>query len=127
MKRTLLAVQLLTLLFLTAACPKRSLPVKMRPQKPHRVEAASPPPDPGPARDEETEARVRETLAAVDRMLTALVDRPLTERERDDRDAAAAFVVQAVDALHAGDAYRASVLAEKARALVESVAQATEP
>jgi hypothetical protein len=66
-----------------------------------------------------------DTLARADALLEILSRRPLSTAQRQERDTGITFIGQAREALVAGDPDRASVLADKAVALIENLELAT--
>ncbi len=81
---------------------------------------------PDPA-SEPTQPTVDGLVTQVRELLATLADRTLTAVQRDERDAGVAFLAQVAEALEAGETERATMLAEKARILIEDLERATRP
>jgi hypothetical protein len=101
------------------------------PRVPKEEPAPEPPPpqprllpDPGA---EGAEEKIQKMLARTDELLGVLADRTLSDSQREELDAGAAFLAQAREALRSEDSDRALVLAEKALALIENLEEATRP
>jgi hypothetical protein len=128
----------LALALACAACPKR-LPrdagEQLEPNPAAGTEQPQPPPAPVPAPGAEPrpdgptaeDDRIRGAITRGHELIATLGGRELSDDQRLQADTAAAFLVQAQQALDEGDAQRASVLSEKGLILLEDVELQTRP
>jgi len=111
-------------------------PAEESPPPPRARPRPAPPPDPAPPPppkpqlpadqpDSEERATISSKLDRTVDLFSVLRNRPLTVRQREQVEAAQAFVSQARAALEEGDVVRANVLGDKGFLLTEDVERAS--
>ena len=119
-----------------AVAAEATPPVKEAPPAPRARPRPTPPPDPVPSPPpnpqlpaDQPESEERATIATkLDRtagLFSVLRNRPLNVQQREQVEAAQAFVAQARAALQEGDVVRANVLGDKGFILAEDVERAS--
>lgn len=140
------ALLLLSIVWLLGGCHRRT--VLVAPQAPaadpapppeSRAEKPAPPPEEPaappvaepsnpqllPGEQAPDTLAIRDRLARTQGLLSLIAQRSLTEAQREQADAARAFVGQAAEALDGGESQRALVLADKGLILAEDVESST--
>ncbi len=119
-----------------AVAAEATPPVEEPPPPPRARPRPAPPPDPTPSpppkpqlpadqRDSEERATISNKLDRTVDLFSVLRNRPLTVQQREQFEAAQAFVAQARGALEGGDVVRANVLGDKGFLLAEDVERAS--